>query len=147
MTTTDPTVEGIDGTVTRIHFSNDENGWSVVKLRSKHGVVFTAVGPLLGVREGDRLRLSGKWIQHAKFGEQLEVSTFVQVAPSTIEGIRRFLASGRVRGVGPKMAERLVEHFGLQTLEVIEHEPDRLREVRGVAQRTVDKITSSWVET
>ena len=130
----------------RIHFVNEENGWCVVRLISKHRVRFVATGPLLGVREGDRLRLTGRWVQHKKFGEQLEVESFIEILPSTIEGIRRFLASGRVKGVGPRNAARIVEAFGLSALEVIEHEPERLQSIPGIAEKTADKIHRSWMK-
>ena len=96
------------GIVARILYTNEENGWSVVRLRPDDAPSFTATGPLLGVREGAALRLTGRWIDHAKFGEQFEAESYVQVAPSTLEGLRRFLGSGRIRGLGPKMAERVV---------------------------------------
>jgi len=136
----------VEATVVAVLFSNQENGWSVVRCTSKQGVRFTAVGPLLGVIDEDELRLTGKWKQHAKYGEQLDVQSYVHVEPSTLEGMRRFLGSGRIRGIGPTMAGRVVEAFGLETLEVIENDPDRLREVRGVGAKTIDKIKESWVK-
>ncbi|MFV2071508.1 MAG: ATP-dependent RecD-like DNA helicase, partial [Thermoanaerobaculales bacterium] len=105
---------------------------------------FTATGPLLGVREGDELRLTGHWIDHAKFGEQFETASYVQVAPSTLEGLRRFLGSGRIRGLGPKMAARVVDAFGLETLEILDTDPGRLRQVRGIGPTTIERIRSSW---
>jgi len=132
------------GVVARILYTNEENGWSVVRLRPDDAPSFTATGPLLGVREGDELRLSGRWIDHAKFGEQFEADSYVQVAPSTLEGLRRFLGSGRIRGLGPKMAARVVERFGLQTLDVLDSDPGRLLEIRGIGPRTVERIRTSW---
>jgi exodeoxyribonuclease V alpha subunit len=134
----------VEATVVHTIYSNQENGWSVVRCKDESDIRFTAVGPLLGVRDGDRLRLSGRWIQHQKFGEQLETSSYVQIHPSTIEGIRSFLASGRVRGIGPRTAERLVESFGVETLDVIEHQPEKLRSVRGIGRKTAAKISESW---
>ncbi len=134
------------GTVSRIVYANEENGWAVIRVRTDAGVPVTAVGTLLGVRRGDRLRLTGRWVTHPKFGEQLEVTGYVPVAPSTRQGIRKFLASGRIRGVGPVMAERLVDQFGLQTLDVLEHEPGRLTEVPGIGERKAARIVASWRE-
>jgi exodeoxyribonuclease V alpha subunit len=142
----DRELASVEATAVRSLFSNDESGWSAVRCRSKHGVLFTAVGPLLGVQQGDELRLTGRWVQHARFGEQLEVSTFVHVTPSTLDGIRRFLASGRIRGIGPKMAARIVEKFGLETLEVMERDPKRLLKVNGIGKKTLERITESWVK-
>jgi len=132
------------GTVTRILYTNEENGWSVVHLRPEDAPSFTATGPLLGVREGDELRLTGRWVDHAKFGEQFECESYVQVAPSTLEGLRRFLGSGRIRGLGPKMAARVVDEFGLETLEILDTDPERLRQVRGIGPTTIERIRSSW---
>ncbi len=134
------------GTVSRIVYVNEENGWAVIRVRTDAGLSVSVVGTLLGVRQGDRLRLSGRWTRHPKFGEQLEVTGYVPIAPSTREGIRRFLASGRLRGVGPVTAERIVDQFGLQSLEVLEHEPERLLEISGIGHRKADRIVRSWEE-
>ena len=134
------------GRVARILFTNDENGWCVVRLQPDDAPAMTAIGPLLGVRRGDELRLSGRWINHAKYGEQFEAESYVQVAPSTLEGIRRFLGSGKVRGLGKKRAAQVVDAYGLETLEVIENEPERLLEIRGIGRATVDRIRESWDE-
>jgi len=132
------------GRVARILFTNDENGWCVLRLEPDDAPTLTAIGPLLGVRPGDELRLSGRWINHAKYGEQFEVESYVQVAPSTLDGIRRFLGSGKVRGLGEKRAAQVVDAFGLETLEIIENDPDRLLEIRGIGQATLDRIRESW---
>ena len=140
----DGSAASVEATVVRTLFANDENGWSVIRCRDQRGTSFTAVGTLLGVRDGDLLRLNGRWIQHPRYGDQLEVASWVPVEPTTLDGIRRFLASGRVRGIGPKMAERIVEAFGLDSLEVIENQPNRLREIRGIGRKTVQRIKDSW---
>jgi len=136
----------VTGTVARIVYANEENGWTVLRFHTDSGNPVTAVGTLLGVRAGDRLRLTGRWTTHPKFGEQLEVEGYLPVEPSTREGIRRFLASGRLRGVGPVMAERIVDAFGLQALDVIEHEPERLTEVPGIGPSKAARIVESWKE-
>jgi exodeoxyribonuclease V alpha subunit len=140
------TLVNVEATVVRMLFSNEENGWSAVRCRSTHGIAFTAVGPLLGVHQNDQLRLTGRWIQHPRFGEQLEVSTFVHITPSTLDGIRKFLASGRIRGIGPKMAERIVDRFDLETLEVMERDSERLLEVSGIGKKTLGRIRESWLK-
>lgn len=140
----DDSAASVEATVFRTLFANEDNGWSVVRCRDGRGNSFTAVGTLLGVREGDLLRLNGRWVEHPRYGDQLEVSSWVPVEPTTLDGIRRFLASGRVRGIGPKTAERIVEEFGLDSLEVIEHHPTRLREIRGIGHKTVQRIKDSW---
>ncbi len=140
----DQKIAVVEGTVVRVTYSNQVNGWSVVKCRSKHGVQFSAVGTLLGVATGDELRMTGRWIQHPKFGEQLEVTSWVHVSPTSLAGIRAFLGSGRIRGIGPKMAERIVEVFGLESLDVIENDAKQLRKVRGIGKKTLERVKDSW---
>ncbi len=137
-------IRSVEAVVDRISYANEENGWCVIRLRGKSGEYITATGTLLGVREGDRLRLSGRWTRHPKYGEQLEVESFLEILPSTLEGIRRFLASGRIKGIGPVMAKRLIQAFGLETLDIIEYQPKRLREIQGIGAATAEKISTSW---
>lgn len=132
------------GRVARILFSNEENGWCVVRLDPEDSAPLTAIGPLLGVREGDDLRLSGQWVEHPRYGRQFEVESYLHVEPSTLDGLRRFLGSGKIRGLGPKRAEQIVEAFGLRTLEVLDSEPELLRQVRGIGPTTLERIRESW---
>ncbi len=140
----DQPAETLEATVRRSVFENPENGWAVVRVDGDDGERATAVGVLLGVREGDRLRLSGRWVEHARFGRQFEVASYVQLLPTTLDGIRRFLASRRIRGIGPKTAERIVETFGLATFDVLDREPHRLTEIRGIGSATARRIASAW---
>lgn len=132
------------GVISNILFSNEENGWCVVRLQPEDQPALTAIGPLLGIRKGDELRLSGRWVDHPRYGRQFEAESYVQVAPSTIEGLKRFLGSGKIRGLGPKRAEQVVEAYGLDTLEVLENEADRLLEIHGIGPATLAKIRESW---
>jgi exodeoxyribonuclease V alpha subunit len=136
--------ETVSGAVGRILYSNEENGWCAVRLQPEDRDSLTAIGPLLGVRQGDELRLTGRWVRHAKYGEQFEVESYVHVAPSTLEGLRRFLGSGKIRGIGPARASQVVERFGLDTLEVLDSEPDRLLDIRGIGPATVEGVRQSW---
>ena len=106
----------------------------------------TAVGNLLGVQPGENLRLSGKWVLDRRFGEQFRVETFETLRPATLVGIEKYLGSGMVHGVGPVMAKRLVDRFGLDTLEVIEHHSHRLSNVEGIGPMRVAAIRKAWVE-
>ncbi len=142
-----PQAEGagtIEGEVLRILFVNEESGWAVVAMSTDDGDRLTTVGPLLGVREGDRLRITGRWREHPRYGRQLEADSFLQVSPSTRAGIRKFLGSGRIRGIGPAMAGRIVDRFGLETLEILADHPERLTEVRGIGKKTADRVRRSW---
>jgi exodeoxyribonuclease V alpha subunit len=136
--------ETVEGAVGRILFSNEENGWCAVRLQSEETASVTAIGPLLGVRQGDELRLTGRWVQHAKYGDQFEVESYVHVAPSTLDGLRRFLGSGKIRGLGPARAAQVVEAFGLEALDVLDSEPERLLEIRGIGPLTVERVRESW---
>ncbi len=136
-----PSIQGI---VTRLLYASDESGWCAVRLSNDERGSFAATGPLLGVREGDELRLSGKWVEHPRFGEQFEAESYVQVAPSTLDGIRKFLGTGRVKGIGPTMAARIVDAFGLDSLEIMDRDPQRLLEIHGIGRATLAKVQASW---
>jgi exodeoxyribonuclease V alpha subunit len=134
----------INGTVTRLLYSSDDSGWCAVRLSNDERGAFAATGPLLGVREGDELRLTGRWVEHPRFGEQFQAESYVTVAPSTLEGIRRFLGTGRVKGIGPTMASRIVDAFGLDSLEIMDRDPQRLLEIHGIGRATLAKVQASW---
>jgi exodeoxyribonuclease V alpha subunit len=141
----DPTT--LEGTLARILFSNEETAWSVVRLAvAGEDEEVTAVGNLLGVREGEQLRLTGKWIDDRKYGRQFQVEAYLSVKPSTLKGIERYLASGMVEGIGPAMAKRLVDHFGQETLDVIEKHHERLTEVEGIGKVRAKRIREAWAE-
>jgi exodeoxyribonuclease V alpha subunit len=137
----------LEGILERVTFINEENAWSVVKLAvpGKKDVV-TVVGNLLGVQPGENLRVRGRWTQDRKYGEQFKADGYVTVKPATLVGIEKYLGSGLVRGVGKIMAKRLVEGFGISTLEVIEQAPQRLREVEGIGPVRSERIAKAWVD-
>ena len=108
--------------------------------------LLTVVGNLLGAQPGESLRLEGRWKSHAQYGRQFEVQHFTTILPATVQGIRRYLGSGLIKGIGPKMAERIVAHFELDTLRVIEEEPERLIDVPGLGPKRSERITRAWEE-
>jgi exodeoxyribonuclease V alpha subunit len=137
----------LEGTLERVVFSNPENAWSVVKLTVSTGRdPVTAVGNLLGVQPGETLRLSGEWLSDPKWGRQFKVTSYVTVAPATLTGIERYLGSGLIRGIGKELAKRLVLQFGLDTLHIIENEPERLAEVGGIGRKRSRDILKAWAE-
>ncbi|MCP4656306.1 MAG: AAA family ATPase, partial [bacterium] len=136
----------IEGVLERIIYSNEENAWSVVRLMVRGRGQVTAVGNLLGVQPGESLRLTGRWHSDRKYGEQFKVGSYLTIKPSTFVGIEKYLSSGLVKGIGPEMARRLVQHFGLDTLEVIDHEPGRLTEVGGIGPVRSARIREAWRE-
>ena len=91
-------------------------------------------------------RLAGRWIEHPRSGPQFEAESYLQVIPTTLDGRRRFLGSGKVRGLGPKLAARVVERFGLDSLQVIEQHPEQLLAITGIGPATVERVRESWRE-
>ena len=142
-----PTAKVLEGTLERVVYANEESAWSVVKLApAGGGEAVTAVGKLLGVRPGESLRLEGEWEEDKKFGRQFRVAAYRTITPATLEGIEKYLGSGLIPTIGKVMAGRLVERFGQQTLEVIEHQPERLSEVPGIGKKRSAEIQRAWVE-
>jgi exodeoxyribonuclease V alpha subunit len=137
----------VEGVLEKIVFANEENAWSVVRLAVPgQALPVTAVGNLLGVKPGESLRLAGEWVSDPKFGRQFKVETYQTITPKTLAGIERYLGSGLIPGIGKVMASRLVAHFGVDTLEVIEHQPERLAEVGGIGPKRRGEIRKAWVE-
>src|SRR3954463_13324282 len=117
----------LDAVLERLTFVNEETGYTVARVATDRGSdLLTVVGALLGAQPGESLRLRGWWSSHPKFGRQFEVVSYTTVLPATVQGIQRYLGSGLVKGIGPVFAERIVDHFGLDTLRIIEEEPARL---------------------
>src|SRR5437762_1202492 len=95
---------------------------------------------------GESLRRTGRWGSHPTYGRQFQVHSYATVLPATIQGIRAYLGSGLIKGIGPVMAERMVAHFGTGILAIIEHQPGRLTEVHGLGPKRVKKIAGAWEE-
>ncbi|MEF2146026.1 MAG: ATP-dependent RecD-like DNA helicase [Desulfovibrionaceae bacterium] len=131
--------------VQSIVYQNEESGWVVARLRSKDepGLI-TAVGILGNVTPGESLTLTGEWKTHPKFGRQLAVASFEQTRPATENGVIKYLASSAVKGIGPKTAERLVERFGVGVLDILDEEPERLLEIKGISRNKLKEIVGSW---
>lgn len=137
----------LEGVLERVTFASEENGFCVVRLTvpGRHELV-TAVGNLFGAQPGESLRLTGRWVTDRRYGEQFEVERALTVKPATLVGIEKYLASGLVRGVGKVMAARLVQHFGLATLDVIDAQPHRLTEVDGIGAVRSGRLRAAWAE-
>ena len=137
----------IHGLLEKISYHNEENDFVVAKLREKDKrELTTIVGHLSGIHPGESLKLTGNWVHNKKFGEQFQVETFEVTIPATLLGIQKYLASGLIKGIGPIMSERIVEKFGLDTLEVIERKPERLSEVEGIGPKRISMIKKTWEE-
>jgi exodeoxyribonuclease V alpha subunit len=138
----------LDGVLERVTFANPETGYTIARIAPERGgaELVTAVGPLLGAQVGESLRLRGRWSSHPKYGRQFEVHSYATVLPATAAGIQKYLGSGLIKGIGPVMAERMVAHFGVDIMHVIDDEPGRLIEVGGLGPKRSAMIAAAWAE-
>jgi exodeoxyribonuclease V alpha subunit len=138
-------LETLEGAVERLTFSDSETHYAVVRLKVKGArQPVTVVGPLAGVQEGEQLHLKGTYEVHPKWGEQFKVVWWYAVLPATVAGIEKYLASGLIKGIGPELASRLVAHFGAETLNVIDNQPERLKEVPGFGPKRLEQMRLDW---
>ena len=148
-------MDTLSGSLERITFYNPENGYTVLRLRpdrprgipdlSRDGLA-TVVGNLPELNPGEHLTIKGRWVNHPKHGGQFNAEICEGTLPATVAGIKRYLGSGLVKGVGPKLADRIVKHFGAQTLDIIEEQPQRLQEVPDIGPKRTRKIAQAWEE-
>jgi exodeoxyribonuclease V alpha subunit len=142
-----PAPSTVEGTLERVTFRNDENGYTVGRLQPRDkGYTVTVVGHLPDAQVGELLRLWGRWVDHATHGRQFEVARYQALLPATVDGIRRYLGSGLIKGIGPVMAKRITDEFGPRTLEIIEQRPERLEQVPGLGRKRAALIRKAWVE-
>ncbi|WP_176944181.1 ATP-dependent RecD-like DNA helicase [Marvinbryantia formatexigens] len=133
------------GVVERITYQNPENGYTVLKCAVKDdGNLVTVVGSLLDVNVGSVLLMDGNWRMDSRYGRQFAAETWEETLPATVYGIEKYLGSGLIKGVGPRFAQRIVRKFGTDTIEVIENEIGRLREVEGIGEKRILQIKESW---
>jgi exodeoxyribonuclease V alpha subunit len=138
----------LEAVLERITYANEDTGYTVARVATERTGpdLLTVVGPLLGVQVGESVRLTGRWSSHPRYGQQFEVHSCTTMLPATVQGIRRYLGSGMIKGIGPMMAERMVAHFGTDILTIIEEEPGRLTEVYGLGPKRTKKIADAWEE-
>jgi exodeoxyribonuclease V alpha subunit len=137
--------ETLEGTIERIVFSGGDGAFTVARLKVVgRAEVVTVVGSMLGVPAGASLRVQGRYETTARFGEQFRVARYTEVAPQTLDGIRRYLGSGLIKGIGPEFAGRIVERFGIETLEVLDNDPGRISEVPGIGPTRARSIREAW---
>lgn len=135
----------IRGVVERITYQNPENGYTVLKCAVKNYTdLVTVVGNLLDINVGSVLLIDGNWKVDSRYGRQFLAETWEETMPATIFGIEKYLGSGLIKGVGPKFAKRIVQKFGTDTIEVIETDIDRLKEVEGIGKKRIHQIQESW---
>jgi exodeoxyribonuclease V alpha subunit len=135
----------LEGHLEHITYHNKENNYTVAKLslgQARNPV--TIIGHMAGVSPGQALKLEGHWQTHPKYGQQFKVQSYDVTIPATVDGIRKYLESGAIKGIGPSMADRLVNAFGVETFEVIENNPERLTEIEGIGETKADMIRMAW---
>ena len=135
----------LEGSVAAVVFQNQENGYTVLRLRTDGGEQHTVVGTVPATSVGERLRVEGFWTEHSSYGRQLELQNVERLLPETRIEILAYLSSHAIRGIGPKIAARIVERFGADSLSVIEHEPARLAEISGISAAKADEIHESFL--
>lgn len=138
-------MEKIQGMVSDIVFKNEENGYTIANLANEDDEI-TIVGCMPTLSMGESIEVEGKWINHKIYGSQFEVQNFMPVTPSSLEGIYVYLSSGMIHGIGEKMAKRIVDKFGVDTLDIIQNTPERLTEVEGIGMKKVKQIQESYEE-
>jgi len=164
--------EVLQGTVEKVVFLNETNGYTVARLKPgrlgsllsslrETGDAFvtrralmdiqqtgqvTIVGNLIGLSPGEILRCIGRWVVNERFGLQFAVENYESVVPSNEEGLRKYLSSGLIPGIGEKFADRLVDRFGMETTDIIENDPERLREVAGFGKKRIAALRKGWEE-
>src|SRR5918997_3135956 len=134
--------EVLAGAVERVTFHNAENGFCVLRIKARgHRDLVTVVGHAATVSAGEWITASGEWVNDRTHGQQFKARFLRASAPTSIDGIEKYLASGMIRGIGPVYAKKLVRAFGDKVFDVIEAEPERLREVSGIGPMRAERIS------
>jgi exodeoxyribonuclease V alpha subunit len=137
----------LQGQIERITYTNDENGYTIAKLKvyGQRDLV-TIVGNLMAPTPGEIIKMKGEWANHPKYGEQFKIVHYKSMVPASVYGIEKYLGSGLMKGIGPIMAKRIVKKFGKKTLDVIEKDIERLGEVDGIGEKRIGMIGKAWDE-
>lgn len=139
--------ELLTGIVERITFNSEETGYTVARLKApKNHDLVTIVGTFANIQAGQTLNLKGIWKEHPQYGQQFQVVEYQETKPANLTGMEKYLGSGLIKGVGPVTAKRIVAHFGLETLDIIDDEIERLIEVQGIGKKRVQQIKKAWNE-
>jgi exodeoxyribonuclease V alpha subunit len=135
----------LSGQVERLTYFDEQSGYTIAQVRiEESGASVTVVGHLMAPAVGMLLRMHGSWVQHARFGRQFKVVRYETRVPATRLGIVKYLGSGLIDGLGPGIAERIADRFGDQTLDILEHQIERLREINGIGAKRLQRIRNAW---
>ncbi|HAB98673.1 MAG TPA: ATP-dependent RecD-like DNA helicase, partial [Parachlamydiales bacterium] len=138
-------MEEITGYIEAIVFVQPENGFTVARLKENHKKNFTVIrGYIPSIQPGETVVCRGEWKNHSSHGMQFEVMEYTVALPSDVVGIQKYLESGLVKGIGQRYAQKIVEHFGAETLQVLDQEPGRLAEVQGLGKKRIDSLLECW---
>lgn len=136
--------ELISGTIAAVVYQNQENGYAVIRLDSEEGATVTVVGTIPSPIAGERLIVTGKWTTHSTYGKQFEAEFLERLLPDSVNEIRAYLSSRAVRGIGPKTAEKIVAHFGEDSLKILDRAPERLAEISGISLKAALEMGASF---
>jgi exodeoxyribonuclease V alpha subunit len=137
----------LEGQIEKITYTSVETGFTIAKVKvDGHRGLVTVVGNIAAPTVGEIIKMKGEWVNHPRYGEQFKIAHYDTKIPASVYGIGKYLGSGLIKGIGPVMAERIVEKFGAETLEVIEQQVDRLAEVEGIGRKRIKMIRKAWAE-
>ena len=135
----------LQGILERIVYENPDTGYIVGRLSARdHAELITVVGNLASVNPGESLLLQGEWVDNARYGRQFQIEKYETILPANVVGLRKYLGSGLIKGIGPKMATRIVQKFGMDTMDIIEHNPEKLARIPGIGRHRVKIIKEAW---
>ena len=138
-------METLQGILERIVYENPDTGYTVGRLSARdHSELITVVGNLASVNPGESLLLRGEWVDNARYGRQFQIDKYETILPANVVGLRKYLGSGLIKGIGPKMAARIVQKFGMDTMDIIDHEPEKLARIPGIGRHRVKIIKEAW---
>lgn len=138
-------MEALNGIVESIVFKSSDTGYTVIKFR-ENNIIHTAVGVLPHVKEGQNLKITGSWVNHSQFGKQFKVEECEEILPTSKDGIEKYLSSGIIQGIGPVTAKKIVNKFGEDTLNILDNNIDRLKEIEGIGKKKLETIIESYRE-
>ncbi len=146
--------ETLDAVVERVTYYNEETSYTVLRVKPNRAMpgitgrdgLATVVGALPPINEGEDVRFTGMWVMHATYGKQFKAERADPILPTTIEGLKRYLASGAIRGIGSRTAQAIVDHFGLKAVDILNSDPLRIREVPGISPTRAQSLIKAWME-
>ncbi|EOU1840243.1 ATP-dependent RecD-like DNA helicase [Clostridium perfringens] len=138
-------MEVLNGIVESIVFKSSDTGYTVIKFR-ENNIIHTAVGVLPHVKEGQNLKITGSWVNHSQFGKQFKVEECEEILPTSKDGIEKYLSSGIIQGIGPVTAKKIVNKFGEDTLNILDNNIERLKEIEGIGKKKLETIIESYRE-